>query len=64
MLSIAPPGGMSGTDDEDEIQRRMQVARDEIKHCDRYDYCLTSASRGEDFENIQAIYRAEKMRNR
>ena len=53
-----------GTDDEDEIQRRMRVALEEIEHCDRYDYCLRSASRGEDFENLQSIYRAEKMRNR
>ena len=40
------------------------VALEEIEHCDCYDYCLRSASRGEDFENLQAIYRAEKMRNR
>lgn len=52
------------TDDDDEIKRRMKVALEEIEHCDRYDYCLRSASRGEDFENLQAIYRAEKMRNR
>ncbi len=53
-----------GTDDDAEVQRRMKVALEEIEHCDRYDYCLHSASRGEDFENLQAIYRAEKMRNR
>ncbi|MFP4068786.1 MAG: guanylate kinase [Verrucomicrobiota bacterium] len=53
-----------GTDDEAEIQRRMRVALDEIRHCDRYDYCLRSASRAQDFENLQAIYRAEKMRVR
>jgi len=53
-----------GTDDEDEIQRRMRVALEEIEHCGRYDYCIKSASRGEDFESLQAIYRAEKMRIR
>jgi len=53
-----------GTDDDAEVQRRMKVALEEIEHCDRYDYCLRSASRGEDFEHLQAIYRAEKMRNR
>ena len=52
------------TDPEDEIQRRMQVATEEIKHCNLYDYCLRSGSRGEDFENLYAIYRAEKIRNR
>jgi guanylate kinase len=53
-----------GSDDEAEIQRRLKVARAEIKHCEHYDYCLRSASRSEDYENLQAIYRAEKMRNR
>lgn len=53
-----------GSDDEAEIQRRMKVALAEIKHCEHYDYCLRSASRGEDFGNLQAIYRAEKMRHR
>ena len=52
------------TDPEDEIQRRIQVATEEVKHCDLYDYCLHSGSRGEDFENLYAIYRAEKIRNR
>lgn len=52
------------TDPEDEIQRRMKVAVEEIKQCTLYDYCLHSASRREDFENLRAIYRAEKMRNR
>jgi len=53
-----------GTDDEAEIQRRLRVAIDEIEHCDRYDYCIRSASRWEDFENLRSIYRAEKMRVR
>lgn len=52
------------TDNDDEIQRRLRVAVDELKHCDRYDYCLRSGSRGADFDNLRAIYRAEKMRNR
>ena len=51
-------------DPEDEIQRRMQVAIEEMKQCTLYDYCLRSATRNEDFENLYAIYRAEKMRNR
>ena len=52
------------TDDDDEIQRRLAVAVEEIKQCNRYDYCLRSTSRKKDFENLRAIYRAEKMRNR
>ena len=53
-----------GTDADDEGQRRMKVALEEIEHADRYDYVLRSASRWEDFENLRSIYRAEKMRVR
>ena len=53
-----------GTDDDDEIQRRLNVAIEEIKQYTLYKYCLRSASREKDFENLRAIYRAEKMRNR
>ena len=53
-----------GTDDEEEIQRRLRVAVREIENCDQYDYCLRSGARWEDFENLRAIYRAEKMRVR
>lgn len=49
-----------GSDDEDEINRRMKVALDEMKQSDQYDHTILSASRGEDFEALQAIYRAEK----
>ena len=53
-----------GTDADDEVQRRMKVALEEIEHADRYDYVLRSASRWEDFENLRSIYHAEKMRVR
>ena len=52
------------TDKDDEIQRRLTVAIEEMKHAHLYDYCLTSSSREKDFENLRAIYHAEKMRNR
>lgn len=53
-----------GTDDDDEIRRRLAVAEREVREWDRYDYCLTSASRGEDFDRLHAIYIAEKLRVR
>ena len=52
------------TDDEDEIQKRLAVAVEEIKQHRFYDYCLHSKSREEDFARLHAIYFAEKMRNR
>ncbi|MGB0415313.1 MAG: guanylate kinase [Coraliomargarita sp.] len=53
-----------GTDADDEVQRRMKVALEEIEHADHYDYVLRSASREDDFENLRSIYRAETMRVR
>jgi len=51
------------TDDNNEIKRRLEVAKEEIKQCSLYDYRLFSTSREKDLENLRSIYRAEKMRN-
>lgn len=48
------------TDAEDEIQRRMQVARDEMQQHELYDHTILSGSRGEDFLALQKIYFDEK----
>lgn len=48
------------TDDEDEIQRRLRVARDEMKQRELYDHCILSGTRFEDFEALRRIYREEK----
>ena len=50
------------TDDEDEIQRRLRVARDEIKQHELYDHCILSGTRFEDFEALRKIYREEKAK--
>lgn len=51
-----------GTDEPDEIERRMCVALDEMKRWSEYDYCLVSGDRESDFARIRAIYAAAKMR--
>ena len=51
------------TDKDDEIQRRLEVAVEEMKQAHHFKYCLKSSSRDEDFEKLNAIYQAEKMRN-
>ena len=48
------------TDAEDEIQRRMQVATDEMQQHELYDHTILSGSRDEDFEALQKIYIDEK----
>ena len=48
------------TDPEDEIQRRMQVAIEEMKQSVLYDYSILSATRDEDFAQLDAIYQASQ----
>jgi guanylate kinase len=51
-----------GTDSLEEVEHRMRIAEEEMLRWNRYDYCLVSRSREEDFERIKSIYVAEKMR--
>jgi len=53
-----------GTDAEDEVQRRMRVAVEEMAHGPHYDHTILSGSRDEDFENLKAIYENAKTENR
>ncbi len=50
------------TDDEAEIQRRLQVARGEVEQRDHYDHCILSGTRDEDFAALRQIYREAKRR--
>lgn len=50
------------TDHEDEIQRRLQVARKEVKQRELYDHCIRSGTRDEDFAALHKIYLEEKAR--
>lgn len=52
------------TDDEAEIQRRLQVARGEVEQRDHYDHCILSGTRDEDFDALRQIYREAKQRSR
>jgi len=45
-----------GTDPEDEVQRRMKVALEEMKQSKFYDHTILSGSRDEDFAALQTIY--------
>ncbi|MFP4351260.1 MAG: guanylate kinase [Puniceicoccaceae bacterium] len=53
-----------GTDDEREIERRIETARREIASAGEFDYLLETHTREEDFDRIRAVYLAEKMRVR
>jgi len=49
-----------GTDAEDEVQRRMKVAVEEMKQSPLYDHTILSGTRDEDFAALNAIYQNAK----
>ncbi|MGJ8652159.1 MAG: guanylate kinase [Opitutaceae bacterium] len=49
-----------GTDAEDEVQRRMVVALDEMKQSKLYDRTILSGSMDEDFSALKKIYQEAK----
>lgn len=49
-----------GTDAEDEVQRRMKVAVEEMKQSPHYDHTILSGTRDEDFAALHAIYQSAK----
>ena len=52
-----------GTDQADEIDRRVKAAEWELSHAGDYQHVIESASREADFAALDAIYRAEKVRH-
>lgn len=51
-----------GTDSEEEIARRLTVARSEMKEEKHYDYTIISQSKSADLEAVLEIYRKEVAR--
>ncbi|SMO60973.1 guanylate kinase [Balnearium lithotrophicum] len=51
-----------GTDDEETIERRLKVAREEIKRAPLYDYIVVNDVLEVAFENLKSIIRAEKCK--
>ena len=50
-----------GTDAEDEIQRRMQVAIEEMEQSPHYDHTILSGTRDEDFVALNNVYEQAKQ---
>jgi len=53
-----------GSDDLEEIERRITTAEIELRAAGEFDYLLQTRSREEDFDRMRAIYLSEKMRSR
>jgi len=49
-----------GTDAEDEVQRRMHVAIEEMRQSEFYDHTILSGTKDEDFATLAKIYRDTK----
>ena len=53
-----------GLDDKAEIERRLTVAKKEVTHWPKYDYCIPSGPKEDDFACLLSLYAAEKLRIR
>lgn len=51
-----------GTDDEETIERRLKIAREEIRRAPLYDYIVVNDVLEVAYENLRSIIRAEKLR--
>lgn len=52
-----------GQDDEEEIERRVQTATQEVELWPEFDYVIVTKSKDEDYETLQKIWNAEKHRS-
>lgn len=53
-----------GLDTQEEIERRLEVAQQEVRYWTSYDYCIPSQTKEEDFSCLLSLYAAEKLRVR
>jgi guanylate kinase len=53
-----------GLDAKEEIERRLDVAQEEVRFWASYDFCIPTGTKEEDFASLLSIYLAEKLRVR
>jgi len=51
-----------GQDDEATISRRLNAAREEIRHCDQFDYVIINQDFASAVDDLSAIVRASRLR--
>jgi guanylate kinase len=51
-----------GQDDEDTIARRLSAAREEMRHCDQFDYVIINQDFASAVDDLSAIVRASRLR--
>jgi len=53
---------LRGKEDQAAIEKRLESARKEMPLWEQYDFCLMSGTKEEDFERVDSIWKAEKLR--
>ena len=51
-----------GQDDEDTIARRLSAAREEMRHCDQFDYVIINQDFASAVDDLSAIVRTSRLR--
>jgi guanylate kinase len=51
-----------GQDDEDTIARRLNAAREEMRHCDQFDYVIINQDFASAVDDLSAIVRTSRLR--
>jgi guanylate kinase len=51
-----------GQDDEDTIARRLSAAREEMRHCEQFDYVIINQDFASAVDDLSAIVRASRLR--
>lgn len=72
MIFVAPPSLEEldhrlhgrGTEDEEKIRKRMQIAEQELTCADRFDYLIVNDSLDQAVQQLQAIFLAERCKIR
>ena len=52
-----------GQDDEGTIARRVQAAREEMRHCEEFDYVIINQDFASAVDDLAAIVRAARLRS-
>jgi guanylate kinase len=52
-----------GQDDAEIIERRLKVARDEMRHCGEFDYVIINQDFASAVDDLSAIVRAARLRS-
>ncbi len=70
LIFVLPPGKQvleqriqgRGTDSQEEIQKRLDKAKEELQAAEEFDYCITNQDLEQAYDKLRSIYIAEKSK--